>query len=88
MAEQDFLGQFYKALASKSGDRLGKIHIPLSDVFYIREKIKNDKGITYSLAHIEWALYVEGHLEEKDVSKRTIQLAESGVDTFPIEAES
>jgi hypothetical protein len=36
-------------------------------VFYIREKIRNDTGIKYSLDRVERAMYLEGYLKAKDV---------------------
>ena len=34
--------EFYRALASEDEGKLRRVHIPRSDVFYIREKIRND----------------------------------------------
>jgi len=59
--------EFYKALASKDEGKLRRVHIPRSDVFYVREKIFQDTGIKYSLDRVERAMYLEGMLEDKDV---------------------
>tara|TARA_R110000796_G_scaffold247145_1_gene372393 strand:- start:25 stop:276 length:252 start_codon:yes stop_codon:yes gene_type:complete len=59
--------EFYKALASRDEGRLRRVHIPRSDVFYIREKIHQDTGIRYSLDRIERAMYLEGILKASDV---------------------
>ena len=59
--------EFYDALASKDEGKLRRVHIPRSDVFYVREKIFQDTGIKYSLDRIERAMYLEGMLEDKDV---------------------
>ncbi len=59
--------EFYKALASRDEGSLRRVHIPRSDVFYVREKIHQDTGIRYSLDRIERAMYLEGILKASDV---------------------
>ena len=59
--------EFYKALADKDEGKLRRVHIPRSDVFYVREKIYQDTGIKYSLDRIERAMYLEGMLNASDV---------------------
>jgi hypothetical protein len=66
-SSDNVLEEFYLALADQDEGRLRKVHIPRSDVFYIREAIFQDTGIKYSLDHVERAMYLEGHLEAKDV---------------------
>ena len=44
-----------------------RVHIPRSDVFYIRNKILEDTGVKYSLDRVERAMYLEGHLKASDV---------------------
>ena len=61
------LEEFYLALADKDEGRLRRVHIPRSDVFYVREKIFQDTGIKYSLDRIERAMYLEGMLKAQDV---------------------
>jgi len=61
------LEDFYASIASKNSKRLKNMHIPRSDVFYVREKIHQDTGIRYSLDRVERAMYLEGMLEAKDV---------------------
>ena len=63
----DVIGEFYKALADEDENKLRRVHIPRSDVFYVREAIFQDTGVRYSLDHVERAMYLEGHLEAKDV---------------------
>mgnify|MGYP003680562006 FL=1 len=63
----DVLGNFYRALASKNTNALKNIHIPRSDVFYVRQAIHNSTGVLYTLDHVERAMYLEGHLHKKDV---------------------
>jgi len=59
--------EFYEALVSEDEGRLKRVHIPRSDVFYVREKIHQDTGVRYSLDRVERAMYLEGMLEAKDV---------------------
>tara|TARA_R100001510_G_C7621378_1_gene182232 strand:- start:88 stop:345 length:258 start_codon:yes stop_codon:yes gene_type:complete len=59
--------EFYKALADKNEGKLRRVHIPRSDVFYVREAIYQDTGTKYSLDRVERAMYLEGMLETKDV---------------------
>jgi hypothetical protein len=66
-SSEDVLGNFYDALADRDQARLRRVHIPRSDVFYIREKIFLDTGVRYTLDHVERAMYLEGLLEAKDV---------------------
>ena len=55
--------EFYKAVANNS---LHKLHIPHSDVFYVRKAIEARTGKSYSLQHIEAAMIAEGWSEEKE----------------------
>jgi hypothetical protein len=64
---EDVLGEFYKAIADGDPSRLKRVHIPRSDVFYVREAIYNDTGVWYSLDRVERAMYLEGHLKREDV---------------------
>tara|TARA_Y100001938_G_C7994804_1_gene381443 strand:+ start:291 stop:491 length:201 start_codon:yes stop_codon:yes gene_type:complete len=41
-------------------DRLNTVHIPHSDVFYVRKAIEHRTGILYSLEQIEAAMKAEG----------------------------
>lgn len=65
--DDDVLGEFYKALASGNERVLRRIHIPRSDVFYVREAIYRKTGTKYSLDRIERSMYLEGHLNKSDV---------------------
>jgi hypothetical protein len=64
---EDVLVQFYSALASNNSDALKKVHIPKSDVFYVREKIFQDTGEKYTLDRVERAMYLEGMIDSRDV---------------------
>ena len=59
--------EFYEALASKNERKLKQVHIPKSDVFYVRKAIYMDTGTLYSLDHVERAMYLEGHLRADEV---------------------
>jgi len=62
------LDTYYNALINKRGSNvLKKMHIPVSDVFYVQKAIENNTGIKYSLDHVERAMYLEGHLSASDV---------------------
>lgn len=66
-ADDDVLTQFYHALAGGDERNLRKVHIPRSDVFYVREAIFQKTGVRYSLDRVERAMYLEGHLKKRDV---------------------
>ena len=51
------LEDFYAAIVQ---DRLNTVHIPHSDVFYVRKAIEHRTGILYSLEQIEAAMKAEG----------------------------
>ena len=56
-ASESVLEDFYAAAHSNSFD---KLHIPQSDVFYVRAAIEADTGVRYTLAHVEKAMQLEG----------------------------
>jgi hypothetical protein len=66
-ASEEVLTDFYNALASNDARAMRKVHIPKSDVFYVREAIYNRTGEWYSLDHVERAMYLEGHLSRHEV---------------------
>ena len=66
-ASDDVLREFYKAVSALDSRKVDKIHIPKSDVFYIRSLIERDTGVRYSLDHVERAMYMEGMLTRRDV---------------------
>ena len=66
-ASEDVLTEFYHALASNDPRAMRKVHIPKSDVFYVRNAIYNDTGVWYTLDHVERAMYLEGMLSRSDV---------------------
>jgi len=66
-ASEDVLTDFYNALANNDPAAMRKVHIPKSDVFYVREAIYNGTGVWYTLDHVERAMYLEGHLGRHEV---------------------
>lgn len=65
-ASEKPLEEFYLALASGDSDTLRRVHIPRSDVFYVRQKIYLDTGEWYSLDRVERAMLLEGMLSPED----------------------
>jgi hypothetical protein len=66
-AGEDVIEEFYRAIAEGNSRRIERIHIPKSDVFYVRAAIEADTGVRYTLDHVERAMYLEGMIERKDV---------------------
>jgi len=66
-ASEDVLTDFYDALANNDLTAIRKVHIPKSDVFYVREAIYSRTGEWYTLDHVERAMYLEGHLSRDEV---------------------
>ena len=66
-ASDNVIEEFYKALVDNNRKTMQKIHIPKSDVFYVRAAIEADTGVRYSLDHVERAMYLEGHLKRYEV---------------------
>ena len=53
----DVLSAFYEAIRTNNLDRL---HIPHSDVFYVRQAVEAHYGKKFSLKHVEDAMRAEG----------------------------
>ena len=66
-ASDNVIEEFYKALADNNSKTIQKIHIPKSDVFYVRKAIEINTGVRYSLDHVERAMYLEGYLKSYEV---------------------
>ena len=66
-ASENVLEDFYRALIDNNPRAYTRVHIPKSDVFYIREAIKCNTGVTYTLDHVERAMYLEGYLSRHEV---------------------
>ena len=56
---------FYEAIRTNT---VSKLHIPHSDVFYVRNAIEARTGERYTLKHIEDAMKAEGWLKEEDTN--------------------
>jgi len=66
-ASEDVIDDFYRALASNDANAMRKVHIPKSDVFYVREALEVRTGVRYTLDHVERAMYLEGMLNRYEV---------------------
>ena len=51
------LEAFYEAILTNS---LDKLHLPHSDVFYVRNAVEAYYGKSFPLEHVEWAMRSEG----------------------------
>ena len=66
-ASETVIEDFYSAIADNNPRALQKVHIPKSDVFYVREALYQHTGQWYTLDHVERAMYLEGHLSAYEV---------------------
>ena len=57
------LDAFYEAIRTNSLDRL---HIPHSDVFYVRQAVEAHYGRKFTLKHVEDAMRAEGWKEPNE----------------------
>ena len=67
-ASDAVLEEFYSALASNDVKAFNRVHIPRSDVFYVRAHLRDvfpDKELT--LDYVERMMYLEGLLDRSDV---------------------
>ena len=67
-ASDSVLEEFYSALASNDVKAFQRVHIPRSDVFYVRAHLREvfpDKELT--LDYVERMMYLEGLLDRSDV---------------------
>jgi hypothetical protein len=69
LKDDNVIEQFYLALANDDIKAISRIHIPRSDVFYVREKYYNDTGVWVSLDRMERSMYLEGMLTADDVKE-------------------
>lgn len=61
--EENYLEKFYDILAAEDEEAMKKLHIPQSDVFYVRKAIENNTGVRYSLSHVEQIMKEEGFID-------------------------
>jgi|TARA_R110000787_G_scaffold142454_1_gene256068 hypothetical protein len=66
-ASENVIEEYYKALASNNSRNFFQVHIPKSDVFYVRTAIEESTGVRYTLDHVERSMYLEGHLKAYEV---------------------
>jgi len=66
-ASENVIEDYYKALVSNNPRSVLQVHIPKSDVFYVRKAIENATGEKYTLDHVERSMYLEGHLKSYEV---------------------
>ena len=58
--------EFYNAVISNN---LNKLHIPHSDVFYVRAAVEDHYGRSFTLKEVEDAMIAEGWSESKDLQE-------------------
>lgn len=66
-SSEDVIEEFYDAIADGDSKRLRRVHIPKSDVFYVREALEARLGQRFTLDHVERAMHLEGHLKRHEV---------------------
>ena len=47
-SSEDVIEEFYDAIADGDSKKLRRVHIPKSDVFYVREALKSNLGESYT----------------------------------------
>jgi hypothetical protein len=57
-ATESVIEEFYRTLANDNSRGVNKVHIPKSDVFYVRRAIYDDTGEWYTLDHVDRAMFV------------------------------
>ena len=65
--QESVLEDILPSLSFSNNKALHEVHIPMSDVFYVRAAIEADTGVRYTLDHVERSMYLEGHLGRNDV---------------------
>ena len=58
--------EFYNAVINNN---LNKLHIPHSDVFYVRAAVEAHYGRSFTLKEVEAAMIAEGWSESKDLQE-------------------
>jgi hypothetical protein len=66
-SSENVIEEFYKAIASGDPNRVRRVHIPKSDVFYTRQAYFQSTGNWETLDKIERCMYLEGMLEAWEV---------------------
>lgn len=79
---ENVIEEFYSAVADNDGKFIYSIHIPLSDVFYVREALHQATGNRYTLDYVEWAMLKEHMIEARHCYKPEEKLS---WDEYPLE---
>ena len=58
------LDAFYEAIRTNT---LSRLHIPHSDVFYVRQAVEAHYGRSFTLKHVEDAMRAEGWKEPNEI---------------------
>lgn len=66
-SSDNVIEEFYKAIASGDPSSVVRVHIPRSEVFYVREAYFNSTGAWETLDRIERSMFLEGMISRKDV---------------------
>ena len=64
------LEEFYKAILN---DTLDQLHIPHSDVFYVRAAVEAHYGRKFTLKHVEESMKAEGWTEGSYAKKEYVK---------------
>jgi hypothetical protein len=64
------LEEFYKAILN---DTLDQLHIPHSDVFYVRAAVEAHYGRKFTLKHVEESMRAEGWTEGSYAKKEYVR---------------
>jgi len=82
---ENVIEEFYLAAARNDNNFVYSIHIPLSDVFYVREALHQKTGVRYTLDYVEWAMLKEGMLEARHCHQPKEKLM---WDEYPLKKEA
>jgi len=63
--KDNVIEEFYAAIARNDNNFALSVHIPLSDVFYVREALFHALGKRYTLDYVEWAMLKEKKIEAR-----------------------
>ena len=85
MITDNVVEEFYSAVARNDNNFVYSVHIPLSDVFYVREALHQSTGIKYTLDYVEWAMLKEGMIEARQCYKPEEKLS---WDEYPLQKEA
>lgn len=84
MIKDTVIEEFYSAVARNDNNFVMSVHIPLSDVFYVREHLYQTFGKRFTLDYVEWAMLKEGQIDSRHCYKPEEKLSWS---EYPFEKE-